>query len=567
MPTIYGYTDIQGNLNIKGFGTTSTTNSLNIEDSNSNTLLYVSDSGRVSGGPLSYSFSFGGLSSFVDSDYFVIGSTIRGENTQLVINGGAYPQITFNNSIYGSDMYILSGAPGNHLEIGNTLGGGKFTYIGDRNIGVGFDGSYYSPAATVDIIGIDNTISNFAVKVQSASFSPLLVVRNDGNIGIGTASPEHKLQVSGTTSTTGFRMTNGASSGYILQSDSTGNATWVSAGSSSINFSNTNLTLTGTRLHNTNGNDLTISSDGNSLNQLVFAMQGTSSLTLGHVDYFAEFTDVDFHVASPGGSRRIEINATETVFNNNSLMVNFRVEGNTYSNLFFIDSSNDSINIGATQYSDYTYNLYIESERSVGLVTKKTTQDINNIGHFIDIQSQTNLAVNISDYKILIATGSNYNYGDIISISGRSKRSVGAYYEVTGASISNIGISIDTSGTSESIIGLNINAYSGTQFSGPTSSGGAKSLQTERGDVLFNSSSSDSDFKINGYSSANLFFADASMNRIGIGTGNPSYKLHVSGTISSTTGFNTNNLDGWNGTFSADGQIVTVTGGIITSVV
>ena len=48
---------------------------------------------------------------------------------------------------------------------------------------------------------------------------------------------------------------------------------------------------------------------------------------------------------------------------------------------------------------------------------------------------------------------------------------------------------------------------------------------------------------------------------------NITYKLEVAGTVSSTTGFNTNGLNGWSGTFSADGQVVTVTGGIITSVV
>ena len=43
--------------------------------------------------------------------------------------------------------------------------------------------------------------------------------------------------------------------------------------------------------------------------------------------------------------------------------------------------------------------------------------------------------------------------------------------------------------------------------------------------------------------------------------------LHTSGIIRSVVGFNTNGLSGWSGTFSSDSQVVTVTGGIITSVV
>jgi len=60
-------------------------------------------------------------------------------------------------------------------------------------------------------------------------------------IGIGTNTPSDKLQVIGTVSTTGFRMTNGASNGYVLTSDATGNATWApsSGGGGSVNIYST----------------------------------------------------------------------------------------------------------------------------------------------------------------------------------------------------------------------------------------------------------------------------------------------------------------------------------------
>jgi len=48
-----------------------------------------------------------------------------------------------------------------------------------------------------------------------------------GNVGIGTSNPSSKLDVNGKTTTVNFKMTTGATTGYLLQSDATGNATWV----------------------------------------------------------------------------------------------------------------------------------------------------------------------------------------------------------------------------------------------------------------------------------------------------------------------------------------------------
>lgn len=51
-----------------------------------------------------------------------------------------------------------------------------------------------------------------------------------GNIGIGNTSPTYKLSVAGTGSFYGLRVSSGATAGYVLTSDATGNATWQAAG-------------------------------------------------------------------------------------------------------------------------------------------------------------------------------------------------------------------------------------------------------------------------------------------------------------------------------------------------
>lgn len=51
----------------------------------------------------------------------------------------------------------------------------------------------------------------------------------NGNVGIGISTPSEKLDVLGKTKTINFQMTNGATNGYVLQSDADGNASWVNS--------------------------------------------------------------------------------------------------------------------------------------------------------------------------------------------------------------------------------------------------------------------------------------------------------------------------------------------------
>jgi Phage tail repeat like len=54
-----------------------------------------------------------------------------------------------------------------------------------------------------------------------------LTIKENGNVGIGTDSPSFKTDINGTLRATGFNLPTGANANYILQSDSSGNASWI----------------------------------------------------------------------------------------------------------------------------------------------------------------------------------------------------------------------------------------------------------------------------------------------------------------------------------------------------
>lgn len=81
---------------------------------------------------------------------------------------------------------------------------------------------------------VASTTSNYVPKWNGTALVDGQVFDNGTNVGIGTTTPTNKLEVVGSTSTTNFQMTNGATNNYVLQSDATGNAAWVNPATLSI---------------------------------------------------------------------------------------------------------------------------------------------------------------------------------------------------------------------------------------------------------------------------------------------------------------------------------------------
>ena len=128
---------------------------------------------------------------------------------------------------------------------------------------------------------------------------------------------------------------------------------------------NPQLTLTSTDTDSGHGPRLNMvrnpseaGADGDNLGQ-IFIQGYNDAGTPELIDYFQLFTEIadasdgtedarQIHYVMTGGSQRsrIEHNATETVFNEDSVDVDFRVESNGNANMLVVDASADAVGIG-----------------------------------------------------------------------------------------------------------------------------------------------------------------------------------------------------------------------------
>jgi type IV secretory pathway TrbF-like protein len=154
------------------------------------------------------------------------------DNNLLRVNGAL--NINGGNALFTGTSSTTSG-----IEIipravtGN--GGGRIFFREDNNDNFGISIGYNGGNSGNEILNWGANTFNISTHSNDATGVPLLtILRAGGNIGIGTTAPTEKLEISGKTKTTTFQMTNGASNGYVLQSDASGNSSWVNSTSLSI---------------------------------------------------------------------------------------------------------------------------------------------------------------------------------------------------------------------------------------------------------------------------------------------------------------------------------------------
>ena len=233
------YSTVDGIL-IPRVALTGTASASPLTSPTTSTLVYntaTAGSGATSVSPGFYYWNGSAWIRFIDNGSLTGSTTVSNNSTDNALS-------TTVNGVTSSIVPIINT---------NTLGLSGTTLTSTVN-GIASNGQ--------DLSSLDNNIYNSDGTLtgnRTVTMSGNVLDFAGGNVGIGTNSPAQLLDVNGTTKTISFQMTNGATAGYLLQSDASGNATWTNPASVLSAFG------TGTLNYVTKWNNAAGTTIGNSL--------------------------------------------------------------------------------------------------------------------------------------------------------------------------------------------------------------------------------------------------------------------------------------------------------------
>ena len=179
----------------------------------------VSSSGLTNATAIGYNTKVGSSNSLILGNAANVGIGTSTPSVKLDIQSSTIA--TANIQSNGASAYVTTAAPS-----GYETGFSFKTYSSGSTLNRWLFGKTNTSESGSDV-GSDFFINRYndAGTYQS---QPLRIKRSNGYVGIATTSPTSQLDINGTTTTTNLKMTSGAINGYVLQSDASGNSSWVS---------------------------------------------------------------------------------------------------------------------------------------------------------------------------------------------------------------------------------------------------------------------------------------------------------------------------------------------------
>jgi len=184
---------------------------------------------------------------------------------------------------------------------------------------------------------------------------------------------------------------------------------------------------------------------------------------------------------------RIEMDSGETVINEASQDLNFRVESNGQANMIFVDGTNDKVGIGL---ADPTGTFHVKTNNAGTTMYIEDSHAGNGDGPELYLYRNSSSPADNDDIGIMKFLGKNDAGQDVI------------YGQIKS-------IILDASdGTEDGKL----------EFYHMLNGSTAPSLQLTSDEVVINESSNDINFRVESNSNANMFKVDAGNNAIGIGS-------------------------------------------------
>jgi hypothetical protein len=202
-------------------------------DTTSPNLLGGYSGNQATAGTVGGTIGGGGMSSglnYVTDHYGTVGGGAgnRAGNSGGGVDDKPYATVAGGQSNAANGGYAaIGGGSGNAAggEYSAVPGGRSNETAGDYALAAGRRAKANHDGA---FVWADSTDADFASTATNQ-----FLVRAVGGVGIGTTSPGSALDVNGTVTCTGFAMATGASGGYVLTSDASGNGTWQALGGGS----------------------------------------------------------------------------------------------------------------------------------------------------------------------------------------------------------------------------------------------------------------------------------------------------------------------------------------------
>ena len=277
---------------------------------------------------------------------------------------------------------------------------------------------------------------------RDALFNPDIHIQGSGvtrgYVGIGTSSPSEKLDVNGKTKTTTLQVTSGSINGYVLVSDSVGNATWQSASgaTSGVTFWTAS----------TGVDAIVVKNSGSVASGLLSLGQGIQTIASGDYSHAEGYYNIASGIAS-------------------------HAEGGAYFGKLGIQSFPTS----ATSYSSHAEGVGTLASgqgshaegwlgNSSGAWSHSEGQNTISLGQYSHSEGNGSLAGGSSSHAEGIITNSN---GDGSHAEGIGSASLGFYSHAEGAGT----ISSGSSSHAEGALTISLGDYSHAEGSGTTASG------------------------------------------------------------------------------------------------